>query len=71
MIRVYAWLIDLIYRRKNCPTGMTSGRVQKVAQQNGIIQYWKVEKKTKILLVRVPVDVLFLSPLIKQPISVG
>ena len=38
-MKVYAWLIDLIHRRKNCPTGMISGWVQKVTQHNGIIQY--------------------------------
>ena len=26
---VYAWLIDLIHRRKNCPTGMISGGSKK------------------------------------------
>ena len=34
-MKVYAWLIDLIHRRENCPTGMISGRVQKVTQHNG------------------------------------
>ena len=29
-MKVYSWLIDLIHRRKNCPTGMISGWVQKV-----------------------------------------
>ena len=37
-MEVYAWLIDLIHRGKNCPTGMISGWVQKVTQHNGIIQ---------------------------------
>ena len=31
-MKVYAWLIDLIHRRKNCPTGMISGWVQKVTE---------------------------------------
>ena len=31
------WLINSIHRRKNCPTGMISGWVQKVTQHNGII----------------------------------
>ena len=37
-MKVYAWLIDLIHRRRNCPMGMISGWVQKVTQHNGIIQ---------------------------------
>ena len=38
-MRVYAWLIDLIHRQKNCPTGMISGWVQKVTEHRGTIQY--------------------------------
>ena len=38
-MKVYAWLIDLIHRRKNCPTGMISGWVQKVTEHRGTIQY--------------------------------
>ena len=37
-MKIYAWLIDLIHRRKNCPAGMISGWVQKVTQHNGMIQ---------------------------------
>ena len=37
-IKFYAWLIDLIHRRKNCPTGMISGWVQKVTEHRGTIQ---------------------------------
>ena len=36
-MKVYAWLIDLIHRRKNCPTGMISGWVQKVTEHRGTI----------------------------------
>ena len=39
-MKVYAWLIDLIHRRKNCPTGMISGWVQKVTRHNGTLQYY-------------------------------
>ena len=44
-MRVYAWLIDLIHRGKNCPTGMISGWVQKVTEHRGTIQYtvWWME----------------------------
>ena len=35
----YAWLIDLIHRRKNWPTGMISGWVQKVTEHRGTKQY--------------------------------
>ena len=38
-MKVYAWLIDLIYCRKNCPTGMISGWVQKVTEHRGTIQW--------------------------------
>ena len=38
-MKVYAWLIDLIHRRKNFPTGMISGWVQKVTEHQGTIQY--------------------------------
>ena len=38
-MKVYAWLIDWIHRRKNCPTGMISGWVQKVTEHRGTIQY--------------------------------
>ena len=38
-MKVYAWLIDLIHRRKNCPTGMISGWVQKMTEHCGTIQY--------------------------------
>ena len=38
-MKVYAWLIDLIHRRKNCPTGMIPGWVQKVTEHRGTIQY--------------------------------
>ena len=38
-IKVYAWLIDSIHRRKNCPTEMISGWVQKVTEHHGTIQY--------------------------------
>ena len=31
-MEVYAWLMDLIPRQKNCPTGMISGWVQKVTE---------------------------------------
>ena len=31
-MKVYAWLIDLIHGRKNCPTGMIAGWVQKVTE---------------------------------------
>ena len=31
-MKVYAWLIDLIHRRKTCPMGMISGWVQKSDQ---------------------------------------
>ena len=42
-MEVYAWLIDLIRRRKNCPTGMIFGWVQKVTQHHGTIQYfWSI-----------------------------
>ena len=37
-MKVCAWLIDFIHHRKNCPTGMISGWVQKVTQHNGRIQ---------------------------------
>ena len=37
-MKVHAWLIDLIHRRKNCPTGMISGWVQKVTEHRGTIQ---------------------------------
>ena len=36
-MKVYAWLIDLIHRRKNCPTGMISGWVQKVTEHRRTI----------------------------------
>ena len=38
-MKVQAWLIDLIHRRKNCPTGMISEWVQKVTEHSGTIQY--------------------------------
>ena len=38
-MEVYAWLIDLIRRRKNWPTGMISGWVQKVTEHHGTIQF--------------------------------
>ena len=38
-MKVYAWLIDLIHCRKNCPTGMISGWIQKVTEHCGTIQY--------------------------------
>ena len=38
-MKVYAWLIDLIYRWKNCPTGMISGWVQEVTEHRGTIHY--------------------------------
>ena len=38
-MEVHAWLIDLIHRRKNCPTGMISGWVQKVTEHCGTMQY--------------------------------
>ena len=38
-MKVYAWLIDLIHCRKNCPTGMISGWVQKVTEHRGTKQY--------------------------------
>ena len=38
-MKVYAWLIDLVQRRKNCPTGMIFGWVQKVTEHRGTIQY--------------------------------
>ena len=34
-MNVYAWLIDLIHCRKNCPPGMISGWVQKVTEHRG------------------------------------
>ena len=40
-IKVYAWLTDSIHRRKNCPTGMISGWVQKVTQHRETILYKK------------------------------
>ena len=36
-MKVYAWLIDLVHRRKNCPTGMISGWVQKVTEHRGTV----------------------------------
>ena len=39
-MKVYPWLIDLIHRRKNGPTGMISEWVQKVTEHRGAIQ-WK------------------------------
>ena len=36
--KVHAWLIDLIHRRENCPTGMISGWVQKVTEHRGTIK---------------------------------
>ena len=38
-LEVYAWLIDLIHRRKNCPMGMISGWVQKATEHSGTKQY--------------------------------
>ena len=34
-MKVYAWLIDLIHPRRNCPTGMISGWVQKATEHRG------------------------------------
>ena len=51
-MKVYAWLIDLIHRRKNCPTGMISGWVQKVTQHNGIIQYTPKQLPLVIRVIR-------------------
>ena len=36
-MKVYAWLIDLIHRRKNCPTGMIPGGSQKVTEHRETI----------------------------------
>ena len=36
-MKVYAWLIDLMHCRKNCPTGMISGWVRKVTEHRGTI----------------------------------
>ena len=47
-MKVYAWLIDLIHRRKHCPTGMISGWVHTVTEQRGTIQYIKKNFKKKI-----------------------
>ena len=47
------WLIDLIHRRKNCPTGMISRWVQKVTEHHGTILYVSLHRKgflTRILL---------------------
>ena len=49
----YAWLIDLIHRRKNCPAGMISGWVQKVTEHRGTTQW--LEKKTFWLIVCVTI----------------
>ena len=38
-MKVCAWLINLIHRRKNCPTGMIFGWVQKGTEHRGTIQY--------------------------------
>ena len=37
-MKVYAWLIDLVHRRKNCPTGMISGWIQTVTEHRETIQ---------------------------------
>ena len=37
-MKVYAWLIDLVHCRKNCPTEMISGWVQKATEHCGTIQ---------------------------------
>ena len=37
-MKVYAWLIDLVHRQKNCSTGMIFGWVQKVTEHRGTIQ---------------------------------
>ena len=51
-MKVYAWLIDLIHRRKNCPTGMISGWVQKVVEHHGTMQFlyqvFHFEKVTRV-----------------------
>ena len=49
-MKVYAWLVDLIHRRKNCPTGMISGWVQKVTRHNGVKQCMKhsIHKRCKL-----------------------
>ena len=39
-MKVYAWLIDLIHRRKNCPPGMISGWVQKVTEHRE--SFWHI-----------------------------
>ena len=38
-MKVYAWLIDLIHGRKNCPRGMISGWVEKGTEHRGTLQY--------------------------------
>ena len=38
-MRVYAWLIDFVHFRENCPTGIIPQWMQKVTRHNGIIQY--------------------------------
>ena len=38
-IKVYAWLIDLIHHRKNGPTGVISGWVQKGIEHRGTKKY--------------------------------
>ena len=43
-MKVYAWLIDLIRRRKNCPTGVISGWV---TEHREIIQYRRFIKRVK------------------------
>ena len=38
-MEVYAWLIDLIHRQKNCPRGWFSGGSKKRSKHRGTIQY--------------------------------
>ena len=54
-MKVYAWLIDLNHRRRNCPTGMISGWVQKVTEHRGTKQFgekhfpWKIQS-TRLMI---------------------
>ena len=46
-MRVYAWLIDFAHFRENCPTGIIPEWMQKVTQQNGIIQYFSPYRQSR------------------------